>query len=111
MPMDGPADYTRVFAKVFSTELEYIESRRKNLGLDPAPVANERERLQKELDNYKHLDPDDNPDIDKNAARIPVWPSSQSGLVGLTFSGGGIRSATFNLGLLQALAKQGILRF
>ncbi|MFQ5528009.1 MAG: patatin-like phospholipase family protein [Thermoanaerobaculia bacterium] len=31
-------------------------------------------------------------------------------LVGLAFSGGGIRSATFNLGVLQALAKHGLLR-
>ncbi len=31
-------------------------------------------------------------------------------LVGLAFSGGGIRSATFNLGVLQALAKLGLLR-
>src|ERR1039457_7305927 len=32
-------------------------------------------------------------------------------LVGLAFSGGGIRSATFNLGVLQALAKLEILRY
>ncbi len=32
-------------------------------------------------------------------------------LVGLAFSGGGIRSATFNLGILQGLADLGILRF
>ncbi|MDH4209721.1 MAG: patatin-like phospholipase family protein, partial [Anaerolineae bacterium] len=31
-------------------------------------------------------------------------------LVGLAFSGGGIRSATFNLGILQALAQLGLLR-
>ena len=31
-------------------------------------------------------------------------------LVGLAFSGGGIRSATFNLGVLQALARFGLLR-
>ena len=30
--------------------------------------------------------------------------------VGLSFSGGGIRSATFNLGILQALAKGRMLR-
>jgi len=29
----------------------------------------------------------------------------QNGLAGLAFSGGGIRSATFNLGVLQGLAK------
>ena len=31
-------------------------------------------------------------------------------LTGLAFSGGGIRSATFNLGILQALAEKGVLR-
>lgn len=30
--------------------------------------------------------------------------------VGLAFSGGGIRSATINLGILQALAKYGLLK-
>jgi len=37
-------------------------------------------------------------------------PSVRNGLVGLAFSGGGIRSATFNLGILQSLADLGILR-
>src|SRR3954447_16808475 len=32
-------------------------------------------------------------------------------LVGLAFSGGGIRSATFNLGVLQGLADLGLLRY
>ena len=32
-------------------------------------------------------------------------PDPENSLVGLAFSGGGIRSATFNLGILQALAK------
>jgi hypothetical protein len=40
-----------------------------------------------------------------------VRPSVQNGLVGLALSGGGIRSATFNLGVLQSLADLGILRF
>src|SRR6478752_2855897 len=31
-------------------------------------------------------------------------------LTSLAFSGGGIRSATFNLGILQALAEKGVLR-
>jgi hypothetical protein len=41
-----------------------------------------------------------------------AWQSDDSaphkGLVGLAFSGGGIRSATFNLGLMQALKKMGL---
>src|SRR5690242_14508514 len=35
--------------------------------------------------------------------------SAAAGWVGLAFSGGGIRSATFNLGVLQALAKLKLL--
>ena len=34
----------------------------------------------------------------------------KAGLMGLAFSGGGIRSATFSLGVLQGLAKLGLLR-
>lgn len=37
-------------------------------------------------------------------------PSTNLGLVGLALSGGGIRSATFNLGVIQVLAKRGILK-
>jgi len=39
--------------------------------------------------------------LGKNISR----PAPENSLVGLAFSGGGIRSATFNLGILQALAK------
>jgi hypothetical protein len=54
-------------------------------------------------------------------ARIKAWRKNrgvpqddgdgQLDLIGLAFSGGGIRSATFNLGVLQALAKLEILRY
>jgi hypothetical protein len=37
-------------------------------------------------------------------------PSADLGLVGLALSGGGIRSATFSLGVIQALAKHGLLK-
>jgi hypothetical protein len=40
----------------------------------------------------------------------PQRPIAQKSLVGLAFSGGGIRSATFNLGVLQALARRKLLR-
>ncbi len=36
--------------------------------------------------------------------------SPELGLVGLALSGGGIRSATFSLGVIQALAKHGLLK-
>lgn len=41
---------------------------------------------------------------------LPIRKALECGLVGLAFSGGGIRSATFNLGVLQALARLDILR-
>lgn len=37
-------------------------------------------------------------------------PAAEKSLIGLAFSGGGIRSATFNLGVLQALARKSLLR-
>jgi hypothetical protein len=37
-------------------------------------------------------------------------PAAGESLIGLAFSGGGIRSATFNLGVLQALARSRLLR-
>lgn len=106
-------DYTRVFAKVFDAELEYVESRRKSLKIDQEPVAKERGRLRQELDKLTAdtKDPDANPKLSKDEPQVGVCPSSDAGLVGLALSGGGIRSATFNLGLLQALAKRGILRY
>jgi hypothetical protein len=39
----------------------------------------------------------------------PPQPSLPAGAVGLAFSGGGIRSATFNLGILQGLARAHLL--
>lgn len=39
----------------------------------------------------------------------PFRKALDSGLIGLAFSGGGIRSATFNLGVLQGLAKWNLL--
>jgi len=45
------------------------------------------------------------PDLNDERCR-----SHAENLVGLAFSGGGIRSASFNLGLLQALHEKGVLR-
>ena len=70
----------RSFAEVFAAELALIEQRRKAGGFTP-------ERYPLDADNaFRH------------------------GLVGLALSGGGIRSASVNLGVLQALGKRGVLR-
>ena len=51
----------------------------------------------------------------REAAKLPSASRGDSeephGLVGLALSGGGIRSATFNLGVLQVFAKRGLLRW
>jgi hypothetical protein len=62
-------------------ELVQIDERRKNVGSDPVSSTGST--------------------YDRAAA---------SGLMGLCFSGGGIRSATFNLGILQGLAELKLLR-
>lgn len=68
------------FDSVFRRELQEISARRTSFGL-PAPAA---------------------PD--------PLQWAAQLKLCGLAFSGGGIRSATFNLGILQGLASAGWLK-
>ena len=69
------------FAHVLTDELEQVDARRARLGLGAAPAG----------------------------GADPLERSRKRRLVGLAFSGGGIRSATFNLGLLQGLADLGLL--
>lgn len=42
--------------------------------------------------------------------KVQGEPNADQGLVGLALSGGGIRSATFGLGVIQGLARHGLLR-
>ena len=66
---------------ILERELEHVDQRRKNLSIEPVePTGGPYNRAQ------------------------------HSGLMGLCFSGGGIRSATFNLGVLQGLAELNLLR-
>ena len=46
----------------------------------------------------------------QNTANLGGTLSTEQGLVGLALSGGGIRSASFSLGVIQALEKYGILK-
>jgi hypothetical protein len=76
------SERARSFSDVFAKELTDIELSRNQRKQCDRPVSND-------------------PDPEKRGA--------QSQLLGLAFSGGGIRSATFNLGVLQALAKLNLL--
>ena len=69
---------------VYAAELEEIATRR----YGPAPES----------------------DATAEAGSPPAEVRAVENLTGLALSGGGIRSATFNLGVIQALAKNGILK-
>ena len=51
----------------------------------------------------------ENAEIDSDELSAP--PSTKNELVGLALSGGGIRSATFSLGVIQGLAHHGLLKY
>jgi hypothetical protein len=72
------------FLKVFQAELEEVRQRRKQ--------CLPQERWLKEGDE------------------APSVPSAQLNLVGLALSGGGIRSASFSLGVVQELARRNLLK-
>jgi len=78
-PPQSASDAEAFYAGVFEVELQEIRARRQKRGLEPpATHASENGAMQ---------------------------PRCEFGLVGLALSGGGIRSATFNLGVLQGMAK------
>ncbi len=70
------------------------------------------EVLASELDavNKSRGETGQNPEKDAAESDNAVVRAHQARLMGLAFSGGGIRSATFNLGILQTLARLGLLR-
>jgi len=111
---DAPEDQTLhlIDDEVFADEIEAIVARREAVAKRPnpgekKPPASEngsaallRDALEAQrahhADGGDHACPDPDPDL---------------GLMGLAISGGGIRSATFNLGVLQVFAKRGLLRW
>ena len=70
--------------------------------------------LQRELDQVEQRRASVFKPTDQTAAAQPAADiykrAANLGLMGLCFSGGGIRSATFNLGILQGLAELNLLR-
>ncbi|HEY3303329.1 MAG TPA: patatin-like phospholipase family protein [Candidatus Binatia bacterium] len=75
----------------------------------PVPAIEEAESR---LNQLLKLRADTKAELERAAREAGHAPNlTDFNLVGLAFSGGGIRSATFNLGILQGLADLGILRF
>jgi hypothetical protein len=104
-------DYTCTFADVYLAELNYVKKRREKMALACDTVEQAQQRISQELEQHRGRTASDNHDPQDEQERLDVRISSDAGLVGLAISGGGIRSATFNLGLLQALDKKDILRY
>src|SRR5436190_19230380 len=75
---------TTAIGHLYANELRDIRARRARLRIEAASLPGEAERIE---------------------------PCVDHGTVGLALSGGGIRSATFSLGVLQAMARLDQLRF
>ncbi len=113
------------FVTVFRTELETVKDRRQTSDLDADGVPNLTSDLSEKTRESKamHAVLSNLTDEDQNvrwgeAAATEKEPEDgprdfcfHPGLIGLAFSGGGIRSATFNLGILQALDRCGLWRW
>lgn len=99
-PKPGSGDaYTARLEPVLCVERSYIEARRR---------AAESEQVA-EIAARGIRTPSREPDIGSDD-RLPTPGSpGEAAPIGLAFSGGGIRSATFNLGVLQGLSKLGVL--
>ena len=87
---------------VHAAELETIHDRRIAAGLET------EERVDRPLVASEHPHGDDCAS-DEDAAELGI-PSTRRGLIGLSISGGGIRSSTFSLGVIQALARRKLFK-
>lgn len=101
MPIEHPK-YTQCFADVYLAELDYIKERRDKMDISSDTVVSEMERVR-ELKQTEKIE-------SAETLHLNIT-SANTGLVGLVLSGGGVRSATFNLGLLQSLAKNNVLQY
>jgi hypothetical protein len=111
---DPCGNFTDNFTKVFLSELEDIRKFHKKTQKEDfiEKIDKEIKRIkgkQKIQEEEKEpIESKKNNDEDR-CGSYSVLPSAQAGLMGIALSGGGIRSATFNLGLLQALNHHEIL--
>jgi hypothetical protein len=94
-----------LFADVLLEELELIRSRRKEILGEELASRNEGGRLDGAAPSLAI--PAGDADSRLRAARLKALDEH---LMGITFSGGGIRSGTFAVGLLQGLSSLGLLR-
>lgn len=90
-------------AYVLDEELMYVEAGRSN-AKPPSGVTSPRDHPEQDASHEQ------DPEALQFATDEGRRRATKMELCGLAFSGGGIRSATFNLGVLQALAELGFLK-
>ncbi len=95
--------HTHCFATVYLAELDYMKERRDKMDIPSDTVVTEIERVRELKQTERAVS-------ESETLHLSVT-SAKTGLVGLALSGGGVRSATFNLGLLQSLAKNKVLQY
>ena len=95
--MSAPEANVKTFFEVFEEELAAFEPKREQAESQPGEPADAKGQQEKQPES---------PDSD---AKV-IARAHRACLAGLSFSGGGIRSATFCLGVLQALADLHLLR-
>jgi|GEM_PF-3477343 len=84
------------FEDVLKQELEELKQRREVAGI---PEGSSSSNSENEKAPKEGAEPSDKNAVDKNS------------LVGLTLSGGGLRAATFSLGIIQSMRANGLLRY
>ncbi len=116
MPRKKPTSTQDSFAPVFAAERNAIRRRRATLGLTQGEqeiialpnYAGDRDYQPSELfrEIWQSLqDGNENWEQTRDAENI------EPGLIGVALSGGGIRSSTFNLGVLQAIHRVGLFPY
>ena len=108
-------DHAVCFAEALAEELVEVEALRSRRGiradaLTPKEIL-ARKHLKKIVDHAGESERDDIEGKEAaEEAQFVVGQAREMELAGLAFSGGGIRSATFNLGVLQGLAQYNKVR-
>lgn len=99
---ENPSKLTAGLLKHAEIDPKFLDSVFQEMGWSRPPVTFQTvfEAEKKQIEASRNLR---NPHV-HNPSGV------ETSLIGLAFSGGGIRSATFNLGILQALAEEGLLR-
>src|SRR6266700_3480946 len=112
-----PVNRTYRFHEVFEEEVQAINQRRRRFGraeveleLEARAVSNGNSEHHSGAGSPGPLSTAQGQSASRNDAEPITRPTAKSGLAGLALSGGGIRSASFCLGALQALDRTGVLK-